>query len=446
MAKKKTPEQSEPNAQVIKQETIDKWNATDQSSITYTSEQFQQWVKDGKIPPDLGKVGLQEMEDALKFRKKREEFYKKNPTEEEILNFENSHIEQKVIKNSLALYNFVLSNKEALLKIIDGTTKKKKYRQSAHYVEQTLKYEKPTSKQLNIFDVLSPETREKVKDETVHYIGIRLSPEETKLVHSITRLLARNSQVTDYKANDFYMGNEETRIVPYGNTGIKEKSAVLRFKKHELLVEFFSNTRYSGADIKYFDRIFDSFKDKKWLTRYKRTVQEGKEDKHYIAEDYLPLVRVLRYFQNLSSEEAIKVENNDQEYNQSAGEYIISLHPILTDQIDQKYVEFPVDIDRRTRIASGSHLSVSEAVLLLRDWLITEMSAGRYETDINEENLIFKLRLDKHLKSRKKDRLEDQLAKAIQVSRHLGIILDVEKVTGAAGQMKYIFKLNKEFE
>ena len=73
------------------------------------------------------------------------------------------------------------------------------------------------------------------------------------------------------------------------------------------------------------------------------------------------------------------------------------------------------------------------------------MSAGRYKTDVNEETLILRLHLDKHLKSRRKDRLKEQLTKAVQVCQNLGIILDVEESIGALGQKKFTFKLNKDF-
>jgi len=451
MAKKKisaTLPQPEAAAQVITQEMIDKWNATDPSSITYTTEQFEQWVKDGKIPRELGDFALADMEKALKRIEEHKELTKNHPNPEAAIleSVNKSMPSPEDMKKSMDLHKFILDNKESLLKIIQGAEKPRKFRQSAHYVEQKLHYEKPASKQICLFDKLSPLTVDKIKEDSVKHIGIKLSPPEDKLVNAITRLLAKKSQTIDYKAEDYYMGNQTTRLVPYGVTGQKEKSAVLRFKKSELLTEFYSNNRYSGDEIKYFDRIFASFKDKKWLIRYKRTVLEGKEQKHTIIEDYLPLVRILQIFDNLSTEEAAKVEGYNTEFRTHAVEYILSLHPIITDQIDSKYIEFPEDIDYRTKIAAESPLSVSEAIILLRDYLISEMSAGRYESEINEENLVYKLRLDKHIRSRKKDRLQEQLAKAIQVSQHLGIILDVEKTTGSMGQNKYIFKLNKDFE
>ena len=199
-------------------------------------------------------------------------------------------------------------------------TKKKKFRQSAHYVEQKLSYEKPNAKQINIFDLISPETKDKIKEDSVRYIGIKLTPPEDKLVNAgHKRLLEKKSQTKDKNSEDFYMGNEPCRLVPYGSKDSKDKSAVLRCRKSELLNEFFGTTIHSGPDIRYFDRLFESFLEKKWLIRYKRTIQEEtnekkKESRHYIIEDYLQLIKVLKYFPNLSEEESKKVEGEDKEF------------------------------------------------------------------------------------------------------------------------------------
>jgi hypothetical protein len=425
--------------------------------LGYTTEEFEKLVKKGIVPSDLGELGLQQMKEAseqvaaskeLMDRCKREN---RNPTAEDWVDLEkkfNKNIDQ--IQKEISLYKFILNNKNYLLKVIEEVSKpKKKFRQSAHYVEQKLKYNKPTKVQEpNLFDILNPETIDKIKNETLQYVGIRLTPPEDRIVNVISRLLEKKSQIIDQGADDFYMGNEPYRLVPYGtkDTG-KHRSAVLRCRKSELLNEFFGTVKHSGADIKYFDRVFSSFLEKKWLIRYKRTISTEKkeETKHFIIEDYLPLIKIIKYFPYLSNEESTKVENIDKEFRAIAGEYILALNPILTDQINSKYVEFPEDIDFRTKIAAGSHLAVSEAIVRLRDWLIAEMSAGRYKTEVNEETLILRLHLDKHLKSRKKNRIHEQLTKAVQVCQNLGIILDMEESVGAVGQKKYTFKLNRDF-
>ncbi|KKN14874.1 hypothetical protein LCGC14_0991630 [marine sediment metagenome] len=174
-------------------------------------------------------------------------------------------------------------------------------------------------------------------------------------------------------------------------------------------------------------------KGNKWITEWTTD----------IIEDYCPMIRVLKYYSNLTSKEEEEVEKGKAIVK---GEYILMLNPILTEQIESKYVEFPDDIEYRTKIASGSHLSVSEAVRRLRDWLIHEISAKRHKIEINEETLLQRLILTKYLKRREKKRAFEQLKQAIFVSQQLGIILRHEKTVGKYGQTKYIFELNKDFE
>jgi len=436
----------------------------DAHSFSYTIEEFEQLIKKGVIPQDLGKHGLEMFKEQLKksaivkemLNKCKEE--QRDPTNEDWQKLGRFFKSDKIqIKKQTDLTKFILDNKDFLLEVIEKEGKpKKKFRQSAHYVEQKLSYTKPQKTQPSLFDILDPSTKDKIKSESVQYIGIKLTPPENSLVNALSRMLGKKSQTSDPNQSDFYKGNGEPHLVGHQSfkLGKKEKvkqkgkvsSAVIRFKKSELLNEYYGHRNHAGTEIKYLDRLFSSFLEKKWLSRYKRVVTNKKGNSEtFFIEDYHGLAKLLEYFPGLSEEEAKKVEKGNQKIRDIKGEYILALHPILTDQIDLKYIDFPEDIDYMTKIAAGSHLSVSDAVIRLRDWLISELSAGRKEQTINEETLIHRLHLEKHLKSRKKDRIKSQIQKAIQVSQNLGIILDVEEGKGVLGQKKYTFKLNKAF-
>lgn len=422
-------------------------------SFGYTDEEFDKLVQDGLIPKKIGKIGIEQIRKSAERSTLTKEMLDRCKNEGRKPANEDWKELSKNFKSSekeVSLHQFILENKAYLLKVIEEEGRpKRKFRQSAHYIEQKLTYNKPSKiKEPNLFDLLNPETKEKIKDESIQYVGIRLTSPEDKLVNSISRLLEKKSQTTDQSAPDFYLGNSEPRQVSYGGKeNDKHLSAALQCKKSELLNEFFGSGKHSGADIKYFDRIFSGFLEKKWLIRYKRTIHTEKktDKKHFIIEDYLPLIRVLKYLPYLTDSDAEKIESGNTEIEALKGEYILALNPIITDQIKSKYVEFPEDIDFRTKIAAGSHLSVSEAIVRLRDWLISEMSAKRYEVTINKETLIHRLHLEKHLKSRQKKRLKNQITKAIQVCQNLGIVLDAEMSFGVLGQKKYTFTLNKDF-
>ena len=108
----------------------------------------------------------------------------------------------------------------------------------------------------------------------------------------------------------------------------------------------------------------------------------------------------------------------------------------MTDQISSKYVEYPTDINKRTMIASGGHLHVTESINALRDYMLREMSNKRYKCEINVDRLPYILKLENYIKNYRKKLIQQRIDGAIKAVRNLGIILDVEITDGARGQKK----------
>ncbi|MDX8430209.1 MAG: hypothetical protein SNF33_00130 (plasmid) [Candidatus Algichlamydia australiensis] len=124
---------------------------------------------------------------------------------------------------------------------------------------------------------------------------------------------------------------------------------------------------------------------------------------------------------------------------------IIGFNPILVDQISSKYVEYPSDINKRMVIAAGGGRLVTEAMNLLRDYLLRSLSCKSYKPEINEDKLPYILKLDSCVKFHRKKRLKERIEGAIQTCKNLGLILNVDIVTGSLGQNKYVFELNPNF-
>ena len=419
-------------------------------SIAYTKEDLLALIKKKIIPSELGEHGLNHLTEAEISLAKWKKFLKKKPTEEEKQKYlrtkANKIATDEDLSKHMEFFEYIHKNKDLILTLLNQE-KTPTYKQSAHYVESKLQY--PHKKKYpSLFEVIQEATKTKVKDSQElppQYIGIRLTPPQDKLMNAISCLLDKKSQTNDPAKKDYYTGNETPQIITISN--VEFPAPILRIKARELMKKFLLKDNPSGKDIEYFDEIFESLSNAKYLIRYKRQkkIKEGKKwvKKTDIIEDYSPLIKVLKYYKNLSPEEEKQVEKG-KIYNK--GEYVLLINPILTDQIANKYVEFPEDLDYRTKIASGSHNSVSEAVCKLRDWLIHEICAKRYKVEINEQTLIERLYLTKHIENRQKKRAYVQLEKAIWVSQQLGIILRHEKTTGKQGQNKYVFELNKEFK
>lgn len=327
---------------------------------------------------------------------------------------------------------------------------KGKVRHSGHLVDQKLKYNAPTKAQLSLFDALSPELKGEVEKYAVKYEGIRLTTSEDRLLTAIYSLLKDKSEHKDSSSAKFYKGNyESTMVVPFGED--KVKPVHIRLKPADLYKAYLGNPNYSGKEIADINKTLQSIAEKHFLMTYDRvrTVRVGKkkENRTDRIEMFKRLIEIVKYTSNLTNAEADKLDKGDDRIFQAKGELIIALNPILTDQINSKYVEYPQDINRRTIIAAGGdHRSVTQAVITLRDYMLREISAKRYEFQINSDRLPYLLKLDNYVEKSRKKRIAQTIEKAIQTCKRLNLLLDHTETQGVEGQAKHIFKLNPDFE
>ena len=325
-----------------------------------------------------------------------------------------------------------------------------KVRQAGHFVDQKLKYNYPVKDQPSLFDLLDPNTVGEVEKESVKYEGIRLTASEERLLTALYTLLKDKSENKNADSKGFYAGNyETTELVTFGGENVKRPH--LRIVPADLYKAYLGNEDYSGKEIRDINKTLASLAEKRFLMTYDRvrTVQVGKktENRTDRIEMFKRLIEIVRYTRDLTDEELVKFDKGDERIRQAKGELIIALNPILTDQISSKYVEYPQDINRRTVIAAGGdHRSVTQAVNTLRDYMLREISAKRYACHINADKLPFLLKLDNYVKQGRKKLLRETIEKAIQTCKSLNLILDVVVTTGAEGQDKYTFTLNKDFE
>lgn len=339
---------------------------------------------------------------------------------------------------------------ELIIDSIKNPLKEPKYRQSGHFVDEKLKYAK--ANQTSIFDILSPETIQKIEESKleVKAEGIKLTPPENKLIHALNRILHDKSQNRNPLEPNYYSGNLPTELVPYGGTDLQSKAAVLKFKPAELYKAYIGHDEYSGHDITYINSILQQIESKKVLIRYDRIKKVKNQNKTEILtdriEDFQSLIKIISFIPDLSNEEKSRLDKGDNSVREAKGELIIALNPIFTDQIDTKFIEFPIDTNRRLVIAAGGHNKVTSSMVVLMEWMVRELSAKRYSAEINEENLPFILGLEKYVKQNRKKLLSERILKDIQAVMNMGIILSYEKVPNSTFGMKWIFHLNKNYE
>jgi hypothetical protein len=352
----------------------------------------------------------------------------------------------------LKLLHFLIENNEKLINLLDPNKKRSaKVRHSGHFIDQKLKYVFPKENQLTLFESIeSAPIKTKIKNYAfeVKSVGVRLTPPEDKLLNALQKLLHRKSQNYEPNSPDYYKGNIETNLVPFGKD--KRESPRIRIKPGELYRAYLDNDRYSGLDIKFIKETLMNLSAKKFLMKFDRKRHVEKDGKTQILtdriEEFQSLINVIKYTEGIEESELKASSIGDDAVFESKGELVIGFNPILVEQISSKYIEYPSDINKRMVLAAGGHRKVTEAMVLLRDYMLRELSSKRTTVKIYKERLAHQLQLHKFIEARQKQRVEKKVSDAIQVSKNLGLITSVELVEGSSGQPMYIFSLNPNFE
>ena len=352
----------------------------------------------------------------------------------------------------LSLFAFILKNNARLISLLDPSNKAAvKIRHSGHFIDQKLKYDYPRQNQLSLFESLQSTTL-KTKIEKCEFeitsVGVRLTPPEDKLLNALQKLLHSKSQNQQIDSPDYYKGNMPVGLVHFGKE--KAESPRLRIKPAELYKAYLDRDRYSGDEVTFIRETITALASKKFLLKFdrKRKVKTGNKTQVLTdrIEEFQSLIHIIKYTEGMDEKELKKTNSGDNSIFEQKGELIIGFNPILVDQINAKYVEFPSDINKRMILAAGGHRAVTEAMNLLRDYMLRELSSKRTRVEIYEDRLLHLLKFHKMLKRRQHKRASQKAEKAIQAIKTLGLISSVEVVKGAQGPQKFIFTLNPDFQ
>lgn len=417
----------------------------------FTDAEIKKWVQAGLLSKTDGEVILKDFEASERRRKATGVFVEnckregREPSNEELVNLlisEGARETTEDLAVKLNAIRYIEDHRVELLKFLDPT-KPKKFRQSGHLVDQKLKL--PTPIRATIFERLSPDAQGKIEGYEIKTIGIQFTPSEDKLINALMCLLQKNSNHHNSKATDFYMGNEEMQLVPYGSQK-SERMPVIRCTLPEICKTYLGQDEYSGSELEHTKTLLFELEKKKFLILYDRKRKvDGKPVTDRI-EDVRGLYKIIRYYEGMTHEETKAIDDGNLETKDQKGELIIGFCPLLIDQIDKKYVEYPEDINRRMIVAAGGFNKVTSADNQLRDYLMRERSNKRYRVQINEDNLIQILGLGTYKAAGRKTKVQQRIQSAIQTSKNLGLLIAYIKTTGVEGQWKYEFEINKDFE
>lgn len=316
------------------------------------------------------------------------------------------------------------------------------YKRSGYFIDQLLKYDYPkaNNRQLSLFETLKKETKKDIEIAGIEIKelveGIKLSPSETKVIDCLLKLLHDNSQTIDPDKEDYYSGNRGYELVKYG--GVEDTPAPkLAFTLYELTKEYKGGEYVSGKDIDNVKQFLKDLDSKRFLISYIETTK--KKDGGRIErkiEDFRKLIHILNISEIEYNKDNIELSKKE--------ETVIVLNPIFKRHINTKFIKTPVDINRRTIIAYGSH-NVSDIALRLRDYLMRELSSKRYEPQINLDRLYYMLS-EKWMKESRKKKVKEYTDKGLETVKALGLLLSYELKTSSTGEPKIIFKLNKDWQ
>jgi len=320
-------------------------------------------------------------------------------------------------------------------------TPKGKFKVAGHVIDNRLKsdYPKDNTSQLSIFDQLQEETQLEIKEAQVEKeiikIGLTLSPSENKIVDSLSNLLHENSQNQDPEKPNYFTGNStDIKTITY----LDEETPIpqLLVTLYQLTQVYRGSDSVSGKDVENVKGILHELDKKRFLLKYTETTKTKSGEE--IKDEYEGYESIIK----LGKATRTKTKNNIEYYKKTVE--VISLHPIFRRQIEDKYILYPSDINKRTEIAYGN-AKVSGIAIKLRDYLVREKSSGRYSPEIGLDRLYYTV-AEKEMKASKKDRARKGLDKALDTVKNLGLLLSHEVKPGATGEPKIIFKLNKNWD
>lgn len=350
----------------------------------------------------------------------------------------NVYLLEEKAKTKLAEEEAKLKAKERELEKREKALEKKKQFKKAQVVtELSLKYTYPKDNTPNLFSILKPETQDKINNrlEAPQGVveGLRLTASESKVVDTLCKMLHFSSQTSDPTKEDFYTGNKESAISVF--SGEDQIAPRIGFTLYELTKEYKSSTEVSGKEMQNVATILEDLSSKHFLIKYKEVVKNGKQRIERILEDFQPIIKLPNIQETIFDENNIEISKKR--------ETIIVLHPIFRSQINSRFISYPEDINKRLSFAYGSS-NIQEATIKLKEYLFNEKAHNRETPQIGLDRLYYLLN-EKFMRESRKTLVKKQTEKALETMVKLGLLKKYEIVTGATGEPKVIFHINKSF-
>jgi len=325
------------------------------------------------------------------------------------------------------------------------------FKLSGHAADQMLKVQRDP--QLSLLELLYPETQERIKSisqgaslEWVNRrgVGIKLNKGEDRLLLCLAKLLHLKSQSTNQEDSSYYMGNRGYELIkwqtPEGQ--LEVRAPKIGFTLFEITKEYKGGKAPSGRDMQIVAGLLYGLAenpDKKALLIYKRVEQIGKMQREYFIERYDSLI----YIAEGGYKDWLEGKLIDERR-----EIIAMLHPIFADQIADKYIRLPLDINSRLIEAWGGH-NIPEMVYQLMLYLSRALSSKRGNVKtVKTEIALHKLYLTiakEYVEQSRYSLIDKYYSKALECIKKMGLLIRYETRPGLKGDTIAVFYLNADW-
>lgn len=221
---------------------------------------------------------------------------------------------------------------------------------------------------------------------------------------------------------------------------------ILIIDEDEYYKAYWGDTSYGGSDKKMMERGLKEFSRKEFDINYQRAYIEKNKEKIDIIKFLSPMVETYEFYQGLTPEEADNLKRGNGRVRRSKRKKILIINQIFTDQIDKRFINFPLDINRRIGKAAGDSRAVTASMHIMLDYFLRDIANQRFENEIGEEKLVTLLELLKMKNEGRELRLKEHIKKCFDAMKNIGVLVEIEILRSKDGSYKYRYSLNKQFK
>ncbi len=322
---------------------------------------------------------------------------------------------------------------DQLVNIIDDLiklTKPSTYSMSGHLVDQKI----PTKEKISI-------PTESTSEIKVH--GLRgLSAGKHRIFKTLGLLLHQKKDGPQIQSMpDIPNGKLLTNVILNNSYGYPPSIIIIDEKDY--YKAYWGDTSYGGSDKKRMEKDLKDFSREVFSINYQQIYKEKGSEKVNLINFESSMVEVYNFYQGLTPDEADRISSGKKGIKRSKLKKILIINQIFTHQIENKFINYPFDINKQMATAAGGGRAVTPGMHILLDYLLREMSYKRWGNEINEAKLIALLEFTN--KKRRKGRLREDIKKCFDAIKNIGILLEVVRLKNKDGSYKYKWKLDSKF-